>query len=113
MIQLDNYTKKRGKKQAFDLLAICQSGQQYFVPDVVFLLNSQGCSIEHAVSELQAQLKANLGRISTERTSEIFITGQTRGGRVEKRRLSFFPQLHGSWISHFTIRKQAAPASPL
>lgn len=104
MIEPVDHKKKRGKKQPFDLLAICQPGRQYYAPDVVCLLNQQGCSVEHAVSELAVQLKANLGPISIERTSEIFITGNTRGGRVERRRLSFFPMVNGSWISHFTIR---------
>lgn len=100
--------KKRGKKQPFDLMAICQPGY-YHIPDLVALLNKGGCSVAYAVAELAAQLKANRNFVSTYRTSEIFITGQqTRGGRVEKRRLSFYPQIDGYWISHFSIRKPDA-----
>lgn len=104
MNMMDQYAKKRGSEKPFDLLAVCELGRHYFVPDVVSLLNQQGCSVEHAVSELATQLKAHQARISTERTSEVFITGNTRGGRLERRRLSFFPMINGSWISHFTIR---------
>lgn len=43
--------------------------------------------------------------VSLERTSEIFITGNTRGGRVEKRRLRFFPMRNGSYVSHLILRK--------
>ena len=113
---LDAYRKRRGKKMPFDLFDHCPPGTHCHVAEVVMRLNTAGVDFSFARDEVQRQISANRERVSAERTSEIFITGQTRGGRVEKRRLSFYFLEHGSWVSHFYVRDQtktSASVAPL
>lgn len=76
------------------------------VPELIYAIHRQTRLSPEAVGE--ALLRFYAGRrelVTLERTSEVFITGATRGGRVERRRLRFYLRHRDSYISHLILRR--------
>lgn len=77
-----------------------------WIPAIVFQLykTRRARTLEDATAVIKFY-QAYRPSVSLDRTSEIFITGQTRGGRLEKRRLRFYPLYKDSYVSHLTLRR--------
>lgn len=77
-----------------------------YLPELLYAIHRQTrASLESISAAVIRFQRANRENVGFDRTSEIFITGRTRGGRVERRRLRFFPLYNDSYISHMTLRE--------
>lgn len=80
-----------------------------WIPAIVFRLykTRRAQTIEDATAAVIEFYLACRPSVSLDRTSEIFITGRTRGGRMEKRRLRFYPLYKDSYACAFDIDRAA------
>ena len=77
-----------------------------YLPDLFFIIHQfTNQSLEFIKEEWMKFYKDNSEMLSMDRTSEIFVTGRTRGGRVEKRRIRFFIKYNDFFYSHARLRK--------
>lgn len=100
----------RPNKRPVDVLAWLRdhmpTENYIYLPELVYSIHRQTrASLESVVAAVLAFQHANRQNVGFDRTSEIFITGNTRGGRVERRRLRFYPMLRDAHISHMSLRE--------
>ena len=80
----------------------------YYIPQLIYKIHlTTKASINFISQEIIRFYETNREIASLDRTSLIFITGRyTRGGRIEKRRLQFYPVYRESHISHLRLREK-------
>ena len=94
------------------LRANMPSEQYIYLPELVYLIHRQTrASLEDVIAAILRFHRINRENVGFDRTSEIFITGNTRGGRVERRRLRFYPMRNDAHISHMSLREPINSAS--
>ncbi len=80
------------------------------IPEMLYKLHRQTRnSMENIGKQFIDFYKKDTEHITLYRTSEIFITLRTRGGRVEKRRLRFYPMHNHSYVSQFLVSSKYKP----
>jgi hypothetical protein len=110
MISEDNYRLKSGrhKKKPIDFYSWLKNQKSLYIYlnkmfyDIHLATNQ---NLETIKDEWIKFYKANKEMISMDRTSEIFVTGRTRGGRTEKRRLRFCLKYGDYLYSHARLRE--------
>ena len=79
---------------------------QIYIPDLVYAIHkATRRSLEFIHAEIVRFYIENREMATLSRTSEIFITGRWRGGRVGKRRLRFYTMYRDSYCSHLYLRE--------